>query len=54
MVIISLFLLVLIHLFYTIVKMNLIINYITLLDITLNNYLFIYVIINLNFLFYKL
>lgn len=53
-VIISLLLLFLTHSFCNIVKMNLIINYISLLDINLNSLIFIYVIINLNYLFYKL
>lgn len=52
--IISLLFFILVYSFYAIVKMNLIINYIPLLDITLNSFLFIYVIINLNYLFYKL
>ncbi len=54
MVIICLLLFILTHSFYNIIKMNLIINYIPLLDINLNSLLFIYVIINLNYLFYKL
>ncbi|AJI14502.1 putative membrane protein (plasmid) [Bacillus pseudomycoides] len=53
-VVIRLLLFILIYLFYTIIKMNLIINYTPLLDANLNSLLFIYVIINLNYLFYKL
>lgn len=45
-VIIHLLLFILIYSFYTIIKMNLIINYIPLLNINLNSLLFIYVIIN--------
>ncbi len=54
MVIMCLLLFILTHSVYNIIKMNLIINYIPLLDIYLNSLLFIYVIINLNYLFYKL
>ncbi|PEJ19400.1 hypothetical protein CN887_28745 [Bacillus pseudomycoides] len=51
MVVMCFLLFILTHSFYTIIKMNLIINYIPLLDIDLNSLLFIYVIINLNYLF---
>jgi len=54
MVIMCLLLFIITHLVYNIIKMNLIINYIPLLDIHLNSLVFIYVIINLNYLFYKL
>ncbi|PFZ01621.1 hypothetical protein COL60_28630, partial [Bacillus pseudomycoides] len=49
--IIHLLFFILVYSFYTIAKMNLIINYHPLLDINLNSLLFIYVIINLNYLF---
>ncbi|MDR4329321.1 hypothetical protein FOS08_26740 [Bacillus pseudomycoides] len=51
MVVMCFLLFILTHSFYTIIKMNLIINYIPLLNINLNSLLFIYVIINLNYLF---
>ncbi|EOP59340.1 hypothetical protein IIW_04895 [Bacillus cereus VD136] len=51
MIIMHLLLFILTYSFYNIIKMNLIINYIPLLDINLNSLLFIYVIINLNYFF---